>query len=135
MSFDLHPSSKYVGIPKLDLGRSMAGCDCYGLVYLVQWREFRREVPSYIENYVSCGERREVSALIGRESESPLWKRVEVPLWGDVINFSRPGIGHLGIFVDRHFMLHMEGSGPSCLARLDEQPWLKRNAGVYRWNA
>lgn len=132
----LHWSAFFVGIPWLPKGRSMAGCDCWGLVWTVQTFEFGRALPSYAEDYISPDEAREVTALIGREKHLQAnWKpAVGAPMDGDILIFDRPGgMPHAGVAISRLKMLHMARETVSCIENFDAPQWAKRLTGVYRW--
>nr|WP_321459595.1 NlpC/P60 family protein [uncultured Cohaesibacter sp.] len=125
-------SDKFVGIPFKDLGREMAGADCWGLVYLVYQQECAIDLPSYSGDYQTADERAEVARLIGEAEASSVWTKVDDPQVFDVVTFRRGRLtSHVGIILRPGWMLHMSEVG----ARVENYllpSWSQRLIGVYR---
>lgn len=130
-----HWSHLFVGIPYMPKGRSIAGCDCWGLVWLVQANVFHHILPSYADDYVSPDEAREVTALINREQDLQAnWKGTGFAQDGDILLFSRPGgMPHAGVAIGPSKMLHMARETASCVEDFSSPLWARRLTGIYRW--
>lgn len=114
----------YVGIPWVDGGRDMTGCDCWGLVRLIHQREAEIELPSYGE--IAAADLLAVAKELRRGRASEPWCRVtdeqRRPL--DVVLMRRLGDGgrapvHVGILADPRRMLHVEEAADTHLIPLD----------------
>jgi cell wall-associated NlpC family hydrolase len=132
-----HWSAPFVGMPYRDKGRSPAGVDCWGVIHQVFTRHLGiDDFPSYADRYVSDNERREISAVVAGEAESPSWRRIGgTPEPFDVL-FFRLGRydAHAGLVVDGRRMLHMSTIAmASVIERLDSGRWPRILAGAYRW--
>jgi cell wall-associated NlpC family hydrolase len=126
-------SCRYVGIPYADLGRSAAGCDCWGLVRLVYGRELGIALPAYAGSYACAEERREVDALVATEEASGPWRPVTEIRAFDLLLF-RVGTyrSHVGLAIDTARMLHVEGEDQAKVASQRAPRWASRFAGAYR---
>lgn len=60
---------KYIGIPFKEHGRDINGWDCYGLIYYILKKEFNINIPSYVDNYGSIEDYRQLSKLILKEKK------------------------------------------------------------------
>lgn len=129
-----HWSNAFVGIPHLDHGRTLVGCDCWGLVRLVFARQLGIDLPSYAEGYISTDEHAEISALIGGAKESTSWARVDgLAMPFDIAVFRRGRLdAHVGVVVSDGLMLHMAEGAHSCLEHYRGGKWATRRSGVYR---
>ncbi|MBR26588.1 MAG: phage tail protein [Rhodobacteraceae bacterium] len=127
-------SDRYLGLPYADLGRTRAGCDCYGLVRLVYAEQLGIELPSYAGDYVGAAEQAEVSALLDREEAVGPWRPVEDAILPfDLLLFRRGRLrSHVGVAVAVNLMLHMDGEAQARIARLSEPRWRSRFAGAFR---
>jgi cell wall-associated NlpC family hydrolase len=132
-------AARYVGVPFLDNGRSLAGCDCFGLVHLVLREQFGVELPSYVGAYASAQEMDEVSSLIAGRIPADGWRRV-------LDHQARPGDGivlrvmnrpwHVGVMVTATEFLHVsEVQSTSTIERVDGPRWKRRVVGFYRHEA
>ncbi|MBO9451440.1 C40 family peptidase [Tropicibacter sp. R16_0] len=126
-------SNRYVGIPQADHGRSEMGCDCWGLACLVYAQELSIELPGYDGEYVSPDERAEIAGLIDAQEAVGPWSQVETPQAFDLLLFRRGRWrSHVGIFVARDLMLHIDGSDQARVASLSAPRWAVRLCGIYR---
>ena len=126
-------SNTYVGIPYEDLGRTVTGCDCWGLARLVYEAEMKIILPGYTQGYASAEEQAEVASLIGQETSTSVWGRVDQPKDYDLLLF-RHGRheSHVGIYVDQGVMLHMATDDQSKHERFDQGRWKARLVGCFR---
>ena len=126
-------SDRYLGLPYADLGRTRAGCDCYGLARLVYSEQLGIELPSYASEYMGASERAEVAALLDRVEQAGPWRPVEAIAPFDLLLFRRGRLrSHVGVAVDAGLMLHMDGEAQARIARLSEPRWRSRFAGAFR---
>lgn len=125
-----HWSERYLGLPYAPQGRSLAGLDCWGLVFLVL-PTFGRPVPSYAGEYASAEERQEIAGLI--DGAKPQWQRVDDAQALDLVTFRRGRHeSHIGIVVRHGHMLHITQDKPSCIERYDAGYWANRLTGIWR---
>lgn len=141
----MHWVNQYIGIPYKDKGRSIQGCDCWGLVYLVLLEQWGIRVPTYTEDYTSTYAEHsgEIEGLI--HSERTMW--IEIPSGeekaGDVINLRvplrDPETGkwvsrdwHTGIVTEYGEMLHTLMGHNSALEKYRRSTWRNRIAGFFR---
>lgn len=130
-----HWTERYLGIPHRELGRSVKGCDCYGLVHLVYLAEKGINLPSYVGEYMSTKERQQIDELVNGAMVSSDWQKIDIidykPM--DVIAF-RTGdlIFHVGLIVDKKYMLHSR-KDHSKVEDYNSAMWSSRTAGVYRY--
>lgn len=98
-------ASKYVGLPYIDRGRTFAGVDCWGLVYLIMRREKGIELPSYGD--ISAHELIKVTRTIRDKSGAEPWHPVNEPRAFDVA-LMRGSPLHVGLMYDDRNILHIE---------------------------
>ena len=56
---------KYIGIPFISNGRTLEGCDCYGLVRLVLRNEYGITLPELSNDYSNALNIKETARLLG----------------------------------------------------------------------
>ncbi len=128
----MHWSTRYLGTPYLELGRSLAGVDCWGLVTVVYQMDLGIELPSYAGDYVSTDERAEISALIGQNKRVGPWQAVTEPAPYDVAVFRRgPHESHVGLVAIPGCMLHVPYDHAKVESYLSGR-WGQRLTGFYR---
>ena len=127
-------SDSYIGIPFADSGRSMEGCDCYGLAVLVYRQERGLELASYAGAYVSCEERAEIGGLFSSAIKTGPWHLVtDAPRPFDIALFRRGRVqAHCGIVVRQGLMLHIQGDDQAKIERYTGGEWKHRLAGHFR---
>lgn len=125
---------RFVGIPYLDKGRSIVGCDCWGLLWLV-YRVLRGiELPSYAECYVTGADRREMAQLIAGELDD--WQEIpatEEQKFDGVLMRESSFPRHIGIIVAPGQMLHVERGQTSRIERYRSGIFAHRVVGFYRY--
>jgi cell wall-associated NlpC family hydrolase len=125
---------RFVGIPWVNRGRSIVGCDCWGLVWMV-YRDLRGiELPSYSDRYVTAKDRDAIAALIAGEIDP--WDEIpagqEMPF--DAALMHESGIvRHIGIVTAPGRLLHVERGETSRIERYREGVLLHRLSGFYRY--
>lgn len=124
--------ANYIGLPFKSLGRTRAGLDCWGLVYLVYREAFGVEVPRYGE-YADAYDIEEVGALVRGEIVTR-WREAAPEQLGDVILLRVRGQPcHVGVVVARGKFLHAFEGTRSCVERYDGLKWRRRIMGFYRY--
>lgn len=107
---------RYIGIPFKEHGRSLEGCDCYGLVRLVLQNEFQKSIPDFWD-YNTTIDHAKIASLI--EENRPIIASIEkeTPEEGDVLIYRFNGVPtHIGIYVGSGLVLHvMKGSNTCCV--------------------
>jgi cell wall-associated NlpC family hydrolase len=126
-------AAQYVGIPFVELGRSRAGLDCWGLVRLVLEREFGIQgLPDYTERYTSTRDR--AIAAVYAEDLPRHWQQVTSPVAGDIAVFRVGGQPmHVGLVLARGWMLSVERGVDSAIERIEGSHWKGRLEGYYRY--
>lgn len=128
----------YVGIPFLNWGRSISGCDCGGLIILVYADQLGVHLDDHFGTYLSALDPSDASVALTIERDCGEWARVDTPQPMDVALLSVPsrkGIfsGHVGLVVDEDTMIHSTSSAEQAvLASLAGIEWGKRVEGYYR---
>ncbi|WP_421579134.1 NlpC/P60 family protein [Shinella sp. M31] len=127
-----HWSTRYIGTPYLDLGRSLAGVDCWGLPFVAYPAELGITVPAYT-GYASTEELAEVDAVIAGATGSETWLAVDGrPREFDIAIFR---LGHyrrhLGIVLSPGLMLHAHVDCTK-IERYAVPKWQDRLVGTFR---
>lgn len=130
MTAIVHWSTQFLGLPYADLGRTIDGVDCWGIVYLVL-AHHGIEVPTYEGDYASTEERAEICALINGAKLK--WKEIKFARELDVVTFRRGRLeSHCGVVVKPGLMLHVTDGLPSCIESYRDGYWAKRLTGIWR---
>ncbi len=132
--------SKYIGIPFKDLGRTKTGCDCWGLVRLILAEKMNIFLPSFAEDYLAEHNTTKVKQLI-EEQKNYRWIKTEDPEAFDVAEMILPvNVDgkysfvpvHVGILVNKHFLLHTNRIVGSHIVSTNKN---KQVVGYWRYNA
>jgi cell wall-associated NlpC family hydrolase len=126
---------RFVGIPYLDRGRSIVGCDCWGLVHQV-YRELRGiDLPSYAERYVTGSDRVAMARLIAGEIDD--WSEIErgrEHCFDGVLMREGGFPRHIGIVTTPGLLLHVQPGETSRIERYRDGHLLaNRVVGFYRY--
>jgi cell wall-associated NlpC family hydrolase len=125
--------ARYVGIPYKVNGRDLDGCDCYGLLALVLWREFHCYVPPVEPYPARPAEAADVSARAVEDDRVWLPKMYADPEPGDALLFRLAGLPiHCGVYVGEGRFLHTQERCNAVVERLDGPIWRRRLHAVYR---
>lgn len=122
--------NKFIGIPFVDGGRELSGCDCWGLVMLV-FKEFGIELPDY---KIACEDKSRIDEEINNNR-----------IYWDVVDRSNPTvpslvvmrfnsvtlINHTGIYIGNNQFIHTAKRINSHVASIDSPAWNKRIEGFY----
>lgn len=118
-------SNNYVGLPYLDLGRTRAGVDCWGLVRLIYSDELGIDLPPY--DTISPQDGPRMREAVRHEQATGEWSGVptghERPfdvaiMWGTWQQDGKTvgGDVHVGVFAPHRRILHIEkGIGAVCV--------------------
>ncbi len=129
-------AARYIGIPFLRLGRSVAGVDCYGLHWLIEWEQNGRELPRWDGSDFDPKNPAMIARLfdLGRSD----YTQVERANPMDVVLLNIHGLpAHMGVMVDRRTMIHAcDGHGAVRSAEIGGHEWpAHKVAGIYRLKA
>ena len=128
-------SDSLIGLPYLELGRTPAGVDCWGLVRLA-FAAHGVEVPSYVGEYLSPEELAEVAEVIRTGVSDGTWEQVAEAQPMDMLVFRRgPLDAHTAVVVGQGLMLHVDSTAPSRIERYSAPLWRSRLTGIYRHKA
>lgn len=124
----------YVGIPWLDRGRDLCGCDCWGLHRLILLDAAAIELPSYAEAYAGVADRRVIAGLIAGSRGD--WRQVpaaEARAFDTVLMHDRPW--HVGTVVRAGRMLHVPEGRASVIEPFTTGRFGRLVEGIYRHEA
>jgi cell wall-associated NlpC family hydrolase len=98
---------KYVGIPFVSNGRTMAGCDCYGLVRLVLRNEYNIGLPELSGDYSDALNIAETSRLFTECLPVLAGEKIPGPRERAVAVINEHGVAaHIGIVAGGGYILH-----------------------------
>lgn len=122
----------YIGIPFKEFGRSITGCDCWGLVKLFYLREFGIILPGYADEYKSSVDNISIQQTINTHKTE--WIKTEEQEIGNVI-LLRTGafLTHVAVIVEPNKMLHTALGVNSCIERYNTPIILPRIEGFYQY--
>lgn len=124
----------YISVPFEEHGRSVKGCDCWGLARLIYKEQLNIDLPALLD-YKNTKDGKSISELY--EIEHQEWEEIpigqEKPF--DVLVFKMLGLPtHIAVVVDKGLMIHCEkGCGTHISEYNREVQWKTRLAGVYRY--
>lgn len=106
--------NKYIHIPFKEKGRSIEGCDCYGLGKIIYEQELNLILPSFDNLYEHTCDKNTVSKTI-ENVHRKLFKNVNSPEPFDFIILNVFGLPmHIGIVTKSNYMIHcIKGIGVS----------------------
>lgn len=126
--------NEYIHIPFVEHGRSIDGCDCWGLARIIYQEQLGIELPTLLD-YKNTKDSHSIAELY--EQEHLTWQ--EVPDGQekefDILVFKILGLPtHIGIVISKGVMIHCEyGIGTHITEYKRDVMWRKRLAGVYRY--
>lgn len=125
--------NEYIRLEFKELGRSVEGVDCWGLIKLIYQDRLGIEIPSLLE-YSNTKDMEEIPRLV-REN-APEWVKVEQgeEKQYDVVIFQMCSVPmHVGLVIGRNLMIHCErGSGTVVTNYKKNKQWNRRVVGFYR---
>ncbi len=125
--------SPFVGVPFLDKGRALDGCDCWGLFRLAFQAGTGIELPAIDEGYQGRADRAGVARLVegGKADWIPVDPGAERPF--DAVLMTIRGFQHLGIVVKGGSMLHMPRDASSAIEPYRTARYERVIAGFHRY--
>lgn len=119
----------FIGIPYLDGGRDLKGCDCYGLVALYYKHILNIDIP---ESKITAEQPRRIFLNYLNEL-SINWRTIEAPVKDCVVAFAyNPNhpdlVTHFGVMIDNKTILHCLGKVNSHISNIDDirvKPFIK----------
>lgn len=126
---------KYLYVPFAEKGRTLEGCDCWGLVRLIYKNERGIELPSYDDLYADTNQKALIAGVIGENLETG-WFEVETPQEFDIVILDMIGFPmHVGLVTKKDHMLHcLKGMG-TVHENLTGARWKHKVRGYYRCKA
>lgn len=129
---------RYAGIPYVDRGRTIDGCDCWGLVTLVYLVEANLVLPDHGE--ISSKDLRAIARTIDRERHGggDTWLRVAERSRVQALDLcvmTMPGKSapcHVGVYGGGGRILHTEIETDAAWCRLDHPSLAGRVLGFWR---
>jgi murein DD-endopeptidase / murein LD-carboxypeptidase len=123
---------KYIGIPFMSNGRTLAGCDCYGLVRLVLRNEYGIDLPELSDNYADALNVKETSRLFAENLPVLAGQKIPVPQERAVVVIAEHGVAaHVGIVAGGGYILHT-GIKTGSVCQRETHPGLRgRIEGYY----
>jgi cell wall-associated NlpC family hydrolase len=124
---------KYIGIPFESSGRTMDGCDCYGLVRLVLRTEYGKELPELSGDYTDALNLAETAKLFAEKRPVLAAEKLPGPRERAIVVIAEHGHPcHIGIVAGSGYILHT-GRKTGSVCQRDTHPGLRgRIEGYYR---
>jgi cell wall-associated NlpC family hydrolase len=125
--------ASFVGVPFLPHGRTLDGCDCYGLVRLVLWDVYGKLLPRFEDGYTDFDDKAVEARLIQEKLSAIEATKLDAPEEGCVVVLRYLGAAcHIGIMVDTTHVLHTEPERMSHIEALTSVHIASRVEGFYR---
>jgi cell wall-associated NlpC family hydrolase len=124
---------KYIGIPFVSNGRTLEGCDCYGLVRLVLRNEYGIELPSLSNDYTDALIISETARLFAEKRPVLASEKLPAPEEKAVVVITEHGRpAHIGIVAGNGYILHTGVKTGSVCQRVTHPGLHGRIEGYYR---
>jgi cell wall-associated NlpC family hydrolase len=124
---------KYIGIPFASNGRTLEGCDCYGLVRLVLQNEYGIYLPELSDDYENALNIAQTKELFDKNMPVLLAERIPVIEERALIVIRKEGHPcHVGISAGGGYLLHTNYKTGSVCQRLTHIDLCGRREGYYR---
>jgi cell wall-associated NlpC family hydrolase len=123
---------KYIGIPFVSNGRTMDGCDCYGLVRLVLRNEYGVELPELSDDYADALNVAETARLFAEKLPALAGEKIAAAQEKAVVVITEHGVAaHIGIAAGGGYILHT-GIKTGSVCQRETHPGLRgRIEGYY----
>ena len=124
--------NKYIGIPFVSNGRTMRGCDCYGLIRLVLRNEYGIYMPELSDDYTNACNIQETAKLFEKHLPVIAAKKIPEPKEGAIVIITEQGrLCHAGISAGGGFILHTGAKTGSVCQRASHPGLRGRIEGYY----
>ena len=125
--------STFIGIPYLERGRCLQGCDCWGIVKIVYSFLWGIELPEYP---YSLSDSEKIKTAMNRPDYS--WIKTNSPdkkvIAVMATNFKRNNeCNHVGLFISKREMIQSTINIGSHIVNIGSDMWMKRIRGYYRY--
>lgn len=107
---------KYIGVPFLETGRTLAGCDCWGLVRIVYRQELGILLPSW-SFHKDLNDTRIIENELS-EAHKVFEKIDSIEPFSIALISSQISVLHVGIVVNEKTMLHTLKGKDACIAKI-----------------
>ncbi|MEH2705232.1 putative lipoprotein NlpC [Bradyrhizobium elkanii] len=131
-------SNRYIGIPRVQAGRSRAGVDCYGLLWLVYREVLGLDLASYAGETADAPERAEIARLVESGRSASPWREVSpgAEREFDMAVFRRGGVAdHVGLVLAPGCMLHVVDETGVYRETFSSGRWRGRLVALHRHEA
>lgn len=124
---------KYIGIPFVSNGRTIKGCDCYGLIRLVLHNEYGIELPELSDDYSNALNVEETARLFAEHRPIIAAEKIDKPEEKALVVITEHGFpAHVGIVAGGGLVLHT-GMKTGSVCQRESHPGLRsRIEGYYR---
>ena len=124
--------SDLIGIPFVNGGRDLSGCDCWGLTLLA----FKKHGINLIDYRISCFASNLIDLQV--ESDKSAWRKISEPtepcLMVMRIDSDAPDLAsHIGTYIRRGRFLHTMIKRNSVIERIDHPYFVNRIEGFYAY--
>ena len=124
---------KYIGIPFVSNGRTVTGCDCYGLVRLVLMNEYNITLPELSDDYSDAANLKETAKLFLENIPVLAAEKIPEPEEKAVaILLSNGKPCHIGIMAGNGYLLHTGIKTGTVCQRVTHPGLSGRIEGYYR---
>jgi len=122
---------KYIGIPFVSNGRTMEGCDCYGLIRLVLKNEYNIDIPELSNDYNNALNIKETAKLFEEKRPVILSEKLIKPREKALVIITERGVAaHIGIVAGSGFILHT-GIKTGSICQRESHPGIKNRIEGY----
>ena len=127
--------AKYVGIPFSEKGNTFAGCNCWGLFWLIYKNERNIDLPKYTYEYQDTKDIEKIAAIIKREADKWEFFHENPQVFDAIVLRINAEPWHIGCVVDPEGgkMLHIERYISANIESYSRLMWQKRKIGFYRY--
>jgi len=123
---------KYIGIPFISNGRTVEGCDCYGLIRLVLQNEYGISLPELSNNYKDALNIKETMLLFAKNLPVLTTKKLTQPQEKSIVVITENGKPcHVGITAGAGYILHTNAKTGSVCQRSSHPGLRGRIEGYY----
>jgi cell wall-associated NlpC family hydrolase len=123
----------YIGLPYRDMGRDLAGVDCWGLVRLVLRDQCGIDLEGFEGGYSDPSDRARLDGLIRGNLPFHSGIAAGAERVFDVAFFRQHGhVSHCGVICGRGVMIHSRRGTGVCVESYRSGLWGNRLHGIYR---